>query len=810
MIAKIRYAFRQLSRTPGFTATAIATLALCLAANLTIFAVVDAILVRSLPFPEPDRLVAVFNGYPGAGVERAAASIANYFDRRGAIKAFSSLAIQQDGSVVVGAAGAPNRVQNARVSPDFFATLGVPLAMGRGFTDDQLKYGTDEVAVLTDGFWRSHFGADPNVLGQTFLNDGLKITVIGVLPRDFRFLSSNAEFYRPSAHAPEDRLPNARHNNSWNMIARLAPGATLAEAQAQIDAFNAHQAADDPFADVIKGARFHTTVSPLHADHVRTVKPTLLLLECGVLLLLLIGSVNLTNLLLIRASGRTKELAIRQALGAGRRHVAAGVIAETVLLALIGGGLGLLLGAGGIRLLASMGTQQLPLGAMIAFDGRLAVVSLVAAVVVGLALAGPIIWFNLHTKPALTLQTESRGGTTSRAAQRLRHCFIVLQIALAFLLLSCAGLLGLSLKHVLESPAGFTPDHILTGQISLPWKNYKDDAARRAFVERLLPAIRALPSVTNVAINTGLPFGSGVNDSATTVEGYTPKPGDSIRAHYISAATSDYWPMMRIPLLRGRLLEDADEHRDARVCVVDQAFAEHYWPGGDPLGHRLAQDVKVDEKNAATIVGVVASVKQGELAENTGHGAVYFPYSAYNSNYFSLLVRTALPPASVAPMVQKAVLQLDPELPVDDLKPMQARIDDSLVARRSPAILAGIFAAVALLLAAIGTYGVLAYAVSQRQREIGVRMALGALPQQILAQFLGLGARLLLLGLTLGVLLTWVAGRAMQSLLFGVGALHAGVLAATAGVMLAVVFLALYLPSRRAARVNPLDALRAE
>ncbi len=810
MIAKIRYAFRQLSRTPGFTATAVATLALCLAANLTIFAVVDAILVRSLPFPHPDRLVAVFNGYPGAGVERAAASIANYFDRRGTIKAFSSLSIQQDGSVVVGAAGAPNRVQNARVSPDFFATLGVPLAMGHGFTDDQLKYGTDEVAVLTDGFWRSHFGADPNVLGQTFLNDGIKITVIGVLPRDFRFLSSNAEFYRPSAHAPEDRLPNARHNNSWNMIARLAPGVTLVEAQAQVDAFNAHQATDDPFADIIKGARFHTTVSPLHADHVRTVKPILLLLECGVLLLLLIGSVNLANLLLIRASGRTKELAIRQALGAGRRHVAVEVIAETTLLAVIGGSLGLLLGAGGIRLLSSMGTRQLPLGAMIAFDGRLAAVSLAAAVVVGLALAVPIIWFNLHTKLALTLQTESRGGTTSRAAQRLRHCFIVLQIALAFLLLSCAGLLGLSLKHVLETPAGFNPDHILTGQISLPWKNYKDDASRRAFVERLLPAIRALPSVTNVAINTGLPFGSGVNDSATTVEGYTPKPGDSIRAHYISAATSDYWPMMRIPLLRGRLLEDADEHREARVCVVDQAFAEHYWPGGDPIGHRLAQDVKIDEKNAATIVGVVASVKQGELAENSGHGAVYFPYSAYNSNYFSLLVRTALPPASVAPMVQKAILQLDPELPIDDLKPMQARIDDSLVARRSPAILASIFATVALLLAAIGTYGVLAYAVGQRRREIGVRMALGALPQQILAQFLSLGARLLALGVIVGILLTWVAGRAMQSLLFGVGAMHVGVLAATAGVMLSVVFFALYLPSRRAARTNPLDALRAE
>jgi len=804
------FAFRQLAKTPGFTATALATLALCLGANLTIFAVVDAILVRSLPFSNPDRLVAVFNSYPGAGVERASASIPNYYDRRGAIQAFASIALQQDGSLVVGGTGSPNRVPMARVSPEFFATLGVPVAMGHGFTDDQLKYGTDEVAVLTDGFWRSHFSADPNVLGRTFLNDGISITVIGVLPRGFRFLSSPAEFYRPSAHAPEDRQPNARHNNSWNMIARLAPGATFADAQAQMDAFNVHQAADDPLAQAIKGSGYHTIVRSLHDDHVHTIKPTLILLQCGVLFLLLIGSVNLVNLLLIRASGRTKELAIRQALGASRIHIAAGVIAETTLLTVGGGLLGLLVGAFGIGLLGSLGTAQLPLGTSIVFDLRLAVVSLAAALVVGLVLAAPIIWFSLHARLASSLQNETRGGTTSRAAHRLRHGFIVAQVALAFVLLSGAGLLGLSLKRVLETPAGFNPDNLLTGQISLPWKNYKDDASHRAFVDRLLPAIRALPGVTHVAVTTGLPFGNGVNDSVITVEGYAPKPGDSIRAHYLSATTSDYWTMMRIPLQRGRLLTEADEQSKTHVCVVDQAFADRYWPGADPLGRRLARDVTVNAENAVTVVGVVASVKQNELAETSGHGAVYFPFSAFSSGYFSLLVRTQLPPASLAPTVQKAVLQLDPELPVDDLKPMQTRIDDSLIARRSPAILAGIFAVVALLLAAIGTYGVLAYAVNQRQREIGVRMALGALPKQILALFLGLGARLLLIGIVLGALGAWLTGRAMQGMLFGVGAWNPGIFAVAAGVMVGVVFFALFIPARRAARVSPIDALRAE
>jgi predicted permease len=810
MISNLRHALRQLAKTPGFTATAVATLALCLGANLTIFAVVDAILVRSLPFPQPDRLASVFNSYPGAGVDRAGASIPNYFDRRDSIKAFASVSIFQDGSLIVGGTGSPNRVPMARVSPEFFATLGVPLVRGHSFTDDQLKYGTDEVAVLTDGFWRSHFNSDPNVLGQTFLNDGIKITVIGVLPPGFRFLSSHAEFFRPSAHAPEDRQPQNRHSNNWGMIARLAPGVTFADAQAQIDAFNVHQTADDPLAQIIKGSGFHTIVASLHEDHVRTVKPILILLQCGVLFLLLIGSVNLANLLLIRASGRTKELAIRQALGAGRLHIAVGVLTETTLLTFVGGLLGLLVGSFGIGLLGSLGADQLPLGASITFDARLAVVSLAAALIVGLVLAAPIIWFSLHARLASSLQTESRGGTTSRAAQRLRHSFIVIQISLAFVLLSGAGLLGFSLKRVLETPAGFNPNNLLTGQISLPWKNYKDDASHAAFVERLLPAIRALPGVTHVAVNTNLPFSQNTNDSVVTVEGYAPKPGDSVRAHYLAATTSEYWTLMGIPLLKGRLLNDADEHSKTRVCVVDQAFADRYWPGADPVGRRLARDITVNADNATTVVGVVASVKQNELAEASGHGAVYFPYTAFNSSYFSLLVRTQLPPASLAPTVQKAILQLDPELPIDDLKPMQARIDDSLIARRSPAVLAGIFAAVALLLAAIGTYGVLAYAVNQRRREIGVRMALGALPKQILALFLGLGSRLLLLGIGIGVLLAWVAGRAMQSILFGVGSWNLGILAATAGLMIAIVFFAMFLPSRRAARVNPTDALRAE
>ncbi len=807
-MSALRHALRSLAKTPGFTATAIATIALCLGANLALFAVVDAVLLRALPFPEPDRLAIVFNAYPGAGVERSAASIPNYFERRGALPALASLSIYQDASFIVGDGRAPNRVVAARVSPEFFATLGTPLAQGHAFTDAELTYQTDQVAILTDEFWRHQFNADPAVLGRTFLNDGLSITVVGVLPPGFRFLSSRAQFFRPTAHAPEQRKIGSRHDNGWQMIARLAPGATLADAQTQIDAFNARLLTDDPIAQVVKDVGFHTTVASLHADHVREIRPTLLLLQAGGLFLLVIGAVNLTNLLLIRASGRMKDLAVRQALGARRRHVALEVLTETTLLTLAGGLLGALLGSLGIDFLRFIGTDQMPLGAQIVFDSRLAFVGLLAALLLGLVLAAPIVWYNLRARLASTLQTETRGGTTTRAALRLRHAFIVAQIALAFVLLASAGLLGRSLQQILHTSSGFSPDHVLSGQITLPWKTYQTPESRLAFAERLLPALRAIPGVTHAAVTTGLPFTQQANDNATAVEDRPVEPGRPLRAHFQSSVSADYWSAMKIPLLKGRLIEEADSHRKERVCVVDQAFAAQYWPGGDPIGRRIAQNIKVTEENAVTIVGVVGEVKQGALTENAGHGAVYFPMTGGFS--FSVLLRTALPPEALAGAVRRAVLDIDPGQPIDDLRPLQTRIDDSLVAHRSPAILAALFSSAALLLAALGTYGVLAYAVGQRQREIGVRLALGAQPRQVLGQFLRQGAVLLVAGLALGLAGTWAAGLAMRSLLFGIDPMNLAVLAATVGVLAGVVFFALYLPSRRAARTDPLVALRAD
>ena len=453
----LKCAIRQLLKSPGFTAVAVLTLALCIGANLTIFAVVDAIVVRSLPFPEPDRLVVVENAYPGAGVERGGTSVANYFERRGNIEAFESLSIVKLGSAFIVRDGSDRRVRTAEVTPEFFQTLGVPLAIGQTFTDAEWKSGSDwssdsSVAVITDRFWRDYFDADPNVLGRTFdiwsWGPRKTATVVGVLPPGFRYLSSRAEIYRPHVHDAWSHDPNRRHENWGHMVARLAVNRSITGAEAELAVHNEKVATDDPSARSAKDNGFHTWVASLHEDHVRSVKPVLLLLQAGVLCLLLIGAVNLAGLLLIRASGRTKELAVRKALGASRRRITGQILTETLLISLAGGALGILLAVFGIRLLKLLGSDALPMATEITFDERIAFTAILVSIAVGVCIAVPTIWLNLRGKTSVQLQSESREGTVSRGIQRLRHAFIVSQIAIAFVLLCGAGMLSVTLKDI--------------------------------------------------------------------------------------------------------------------------------------------------------------------------------------------------------------------------------------------------------------------------------------------------------------------------------------------------------------------------
>jgi predicted permease len=811
---QLKYAARLLRKSPAFTAAALLTLAGCFGANLTIFAVIDSVLLRPLPFPEPERLMMIFNTYPKAGVERDGSSLTNYYERRGRIPAFASLSIYRYAMEIVGEPGSTERESTMRVSADFFSTLGLGPAIGRTFTDDETTSDTDHVAILSDAYWRQGFNADPNVLGKQIRVNSVSRTVIGVLPPSFRFLSSDARVFLPLASHPEDRAPWRRHSggNVIQMIARLQPDATLAQAQSELDAQNAALEVDDPQAKMIADAGFRSLVVPLHADHVAAVRPMLLLLAAGALVLFLIGAVNLVNLLLIRASGRAKELAVRQALGAGWKYLVSEVVVETTLLTFAGGLLGLAVGAGGIQLLRGLGADRLPLASRTVFDTRLAMVGLVAAVVMGIAFAVPVAWVQLRRHLGNALQSVSRGGTSGHGAQILRQGFIVAQIALAFILLAGAGLLGLSLQRVMAVSPGFQSDHVLTGQILLTWADYPD-AERLTFFENLLDKIDHLPGVLSAGVVNNVPFSGNIGKSAATIAGHVRGPGESARGHYSYGVAGDYFRAMGFSLREGRFLTADDSRRDdslrsGRVCVVDEDFARYYWPHASAIGQRLwdGSDAGQDA-DAFTVVGVVGGVKQAGLTEDEAQGAIYYPYAFRVGDNVFVAVRTSLPPESFALTLQKVVRQVDADVPVSDVRSMDTRIADSLVARRSPALLAALFAAAALLLTSIGTYGVLSYAVTQRRREIGVRIALGAQPGQIRMQFLSLSLRLLIAGTVLGLIGAWQAGLAMRSLLFQVPALDWAVLAAAACVTTAVCLAGCLLPAQRAARISPMEAL---
>jgi predicted permease len=806
----LRHAVRLLRKTPGFTATALATLALCLGANLTLFAVVDAVLLRPLPFPAAGRLVSVYNTYPKAGVPNDGCSLPNYYERRGRIPALSGLAIYRDATAVVGETGATEQVPVSRVSPDFFATLGLGPVMGRVFTEAETAEGKNGAAILTDSFWRQRLGADPRVLGRDIRVNGIARTVVGILPPRFSFLSSQTQIYLPLASSPEERSPQRRHSGTAHMIGRLKAGATLEETQAQIDGHNAAVEADGPEARMMADAGFRSLVVPLRADHVAAVRPTLLLVQAGALFLLLIGGVNLVNLLLIRASGRVKELAVRQALGASRRHIVSGALVESTLLALTGGLLGLAAGAGGIRLLALLGVDHLPLGSHVAFDARLALIALAGSLAVGIALGLPVAWLSLRNAAVPGLQAESRGTTAGRAAQRLRHAFVVAQIALAFVLLTGAGLLGLSFWKVMAVSPGFRPANVLSGHLVLPVRSYPDRDLLAA-TERLVAEVGRQPGVRAVGFATNVPLSGVSNKSAATVQGHRPLPGEPPHGVYAYSVSGDYFSVLGFPLREGRFLTSEDSRRAGRVCVVDEDFARRYWPHGGAIGQKIFEGSAAgDPAEAYTVVGVVGPVKQAGLAEDEAQGAVYYPFGHRMDHSLWMVVRASLPPESLGPVLRRAVRAVDPDLPVDDLRTMEARIADSLVARRSPVLLAALFSIIAMLLTTVGTYGVLSYAVSQRRREIGLRMALGARPEQVRGQFLGLALRLLAAGTTLGVAGAWLTGRAMRAVLFQMPPLHMATLAGAAVLLGAVSLAACLLPSHRAARVSPLVVLSEE
>ncbi len=804
----VRHAWRRLCRSRTTTITALVTLALCLGSNLTIFAVVDAVLLKPLPFPEPDRLMNVYNTYPQAGVPNDGCSLTNYYERRGQLAAFASISAYRPGTSVIGETGATERIPTTRVSPEFFATLGMLPAIGRAFTESEMAYGADHVAVLTDGLWRAKFAGDPNVLGRSLRVNGAAFTIVGVLPPGFRFLSSPAQVYLPLASDPTERTVKDRHSGNSQMVARLSPRVTVTAAQAEIDRHNTTLDATNPDGPAMAQAGFRSIVVSLQADHVASVRHMLLLVQAAALGLLLIGLVNLANLLLVSAGGRAKERAVQQALGAGRRHLVMSVLVETIGLTLAGAVLGLVAGAVGVRLLAAIGSGALPLGATIAISSGVVLVALAGAVVGGALLSVPVIWLAARDRTGAAWQDESRSSTGSRASERVRRAFIVAQVALAFMLLAGAGLLGRSLARVMAQPAGFQPDQVLTAKLWV-WRGALPSGSNLlAFVDQLDEDLSRQPGVEAVGITTNVPLSGISNKSAVTVQNYVRSAGESLHAHYSYSVDGDFFRALGLNLVSGRVLTTADSATAERVCVVDTDFERRYWPGASALGHRVfAGSHNGPDADAFTIVGVVRPIKQAALTDDDALGAAFFPFGHRMDGEFFVVARTSTPPASFGGTLQSVVRRIGPELPVSDVRPMTARIDDSLVTRRSPALLAGIFGGIALLLTAVGTYGVISYAVSKRRREIGLRMALGAEPARIGWQFLWLGLRLLAVGTLIGAIGVVLVRRAMEAVLFDVPALDPITLVTMTAVLWAVAVVACLWPSRRASRISPLEAM---
>ncbi len=808
LIRNVRASARSLVKSLGFSLSVVTTLALCVGANVAMFAVIDAILVRALPYPQAERLVTVFNSIPGYGLDRLRVSLPNYYERRGELKSFESLSIHRDASAVVGDEDSIRRLEGFFVSPEFFDTLETRLAMGRrNFTEEETHPDNARVTIITHELWQEEFSGELDALGRSLRLDGQPYQVVGVLAQGFDFLESGAAFFRPLASELEDRQGSGRYNrNNYGMIGRLRPGATVEDAQREVDAHNERlmEGISKARAADLKKAGYRSFVYNLHEDIVRSARPTLLILQAGAFALLLIGIVNLMNVFLIRAKSRATETAVRQSIGAGRLQIAKEIGIETLMLAFVGGGLGLLVGAVGIRMLDTLGTDQLPFGSSIALDGRVIAVSLAGTLCVGIALALPIIISSFRGNLSLALKAESRSGTGSRSSQNARNVFIVTQIALAFALLSAAGVLGLSLRKTLDTSPGFQAEDVFTAILGLPSAKYPEIHHVQSFISRLRDELEAMPGVEHVGLTSALPFSYRPDDNTIIVVGRTLEPGESHLSHFTGFVSGDYWQALGIPLIEGRFLEESDNREDLRVCVVDESVAKRYWPDQSAIGRLIR---KAGERDPITIVGVVGTVKTQDLTESDPLGIVYAPLRLNPSRWMALALRTKMDTEALVPMINDVVRSIDPELPVDGARIMQERIDESLVMRRSPAVLAIAFASVALLLAAVGTYSVIAFAVSQRRREIGIRIALGARPSAVLKQFVGIGIRLLVAGIALGTVGAWYAGLGMKSVLFEVAPFHPNILLATAAILSIVVLFAISLPSNRASRVDPVEAM---
>jgi len=806
----LKFGVKLLFKEKGFSLTALLTLALCVGANTAVFTVINSVLLRPLPFPASDRLVALYNRYPGVGVKKGANGVPDYLDRKQETSVFEEISLIGFSGYDLGLEGSPERVSGLYVTPSFFRMLRIPPLLGRSFAEEEAVLGKDKVVLLSYGLWKQKFGGDASALGKDVRLSGVLYKIVGVMPEGFEFLSREAKLWVPFAFTPQQTSDDARHNNSWSMVARLKPGVTVAYAQQRVDAINQRNLERFPkYRKLLENARFGTKVGDLKTELIEDVIPILYLMQAAVAFVLLIGCVNVANLMLVRSNIRMKELAIRFSLGAGRARIARQLLTESVLLAFVGGALGIVVGFWGIRLLTYLGADQLPRGNTIEMDGAVLGFTLLVAVLTGLFFGiVPIVHLFRRNLNEVFRQTE-RTGTAERPALVTRSVLVVCQVALAFALLIGAGLMTLSFRRVLSVEPGFKPENVLTARLGLPRSRYEDDARARNFIGRTLENARSLPGVKAVGMTTYLPFSGSNNSSVIMIENYPLGPGENPPVPGYNVVDTDYFRAMGIPLLRGRTFQESDTPESQKVVLIDQFLARKYWPKGDPIGAGIRRGV--DNKSPLfTIIGVAGSVKTSDLAEQNPVGQVYYYYKQFTPRSMHLVLKSEREETPAINALRAEVLRLDAELPLFDVKTMPARLYDSLVSRRGPMMLCLILAGLAVILSAIGIYGVLAYTVAQRTREFGIRLALGAQTGDVLGMVFWQGLRLAAIGLAIGMVGSYFLTRLMTSLLFEVKPADPVVFLLVSVLLGIVALVASLIPSLRATRINPVVALRYE
>jgi putative ABC transport system permease protein len=798
----LRFGLRMLRTRPGFSFIAVATLALGIGAATAIFSVVNAVLLRSLPYPEADRLISFWGTAPEKRLPVVAFPDALFLFYHAQSRSFAAIAAHGSVGVNLTDGGEPERINAGSVTLDFFRVMGINPARGRGFAPDEQVLGRNRVVVLSHALWQRRFGGDPAIVGKPITINGLPLVVIGIMPPGFDF-PNRSEVWFPNVLNPEGL-------SSWrlNALGRLKPGVSAEAARHEIENLTDEFMLARParFPDAKRGGA-RIVAKTLQAELVGEVRTPLLVLMGSVGLVLLIAAANIANLMLARAAARTREMAVRCCMGAGPRRIAAQLFTESLLLAGAGATGGVFLALWGVGFLRRLPLGPVPGLGQVRVDpavlGFSLGVTLLTALIFGLAPALRASRVDLQD----ALREGARSGS-SVASRRLTQAFVVAQFALSLILLIGAGLLLRSFRHLLEVNPGFRAEQVLTARIQLPGAKYDSGAKITGFYDRLLEAIRGSPGVVEAGLNERIPFTAGNPQQELYVEGQEPKAGEAVPVINTRSVSPGYFEAMGTPLLKGRLFLASDQESSPPIVIVDETVAQRYWPGSDPIGKRIRTSTDSDAV-WLTIVGVVPNVKQQSLSERPDF-QLYQPFAQYGRWSAYLVVRTNAGLQAFATLLKRRVAEIDPSLPISELRPLQEAVDASLATRRLTNTLLSGFALLALLLAAIGIYGVMSLSVAGRLSEFGVRLALGAPPGEVLRLVLGQGMLLALLGSALGLAGAFGLTRLLGSLLFDVPPTDPVTFAVVATTLTAVALLACYLPARRATQADPIAVLRRE